>query len=103
MKKLLIIAVASCFTFISCSKVEPAPQRITSSVASSKPGFAPTQYLLTNKETNWGVVEYRVEYTDVNLVVHNVPLLMGQSITICLGNTNIKANFAFTLVAIGIC
>ena len=103
MKKLLIIAVASCFTFISCSKVEPAPQRITSSVANSNPAFAPTQYLLTNKETNWGVVEYRVEYTDINLVVHNVSLLMGQSITICLGSTTINANFYYTLVAVGNC
>ena len=95
MKKLLIIAVASCLFFVSCSKVNPNP--------GPPAPVAPQRYVITNTETNWGVVEYRVVYTDINSVVHNIPLLMGQSITVCLSNAAITTNFAHTIVAIGNC
>jgi hypothetical protein len=118
MKKLLIIAAASCFTFISCSKVEPTPESQRDATPASErtavsqsklnpnpPAPLDAQvFVITNIETNWGVVEYRLEYTDVNAVVHNVPLQMGQSITLCLnGVTSISTNFAHTITAIGNC
>ena len=107
MKKLFIIAVVSCFTFISCSKVEPAPAPQSSSVSqsTSKQGIviAPQRYTITNTETHWGVVEYRLTYTDQNNLVQSMVLNMGQSITICLSNPVITTNFAHTIVAIGNC
>ena len=118
MKKLLIIAAASCFTFISCSKVAPTPESQrnatpgleSNAVSQSKLNpnppapLGPQVFVITNTEINWGVVEYRLVYTDVNAVVHNVPLQMGQSITLCLSSaTSINANFAYTITAIGNC
>ena len=107
MKKLLVIAAAFFFTFTSCSKVEPTPvsQSSTVSPSNSKPGIVqgPQRYTITNTETNWGVVEYRFEFTDQNNVVQNIALGMGQSITLCLGSNVITTNFAYTMVVSGNC
>ena len=105
MKKLLVIAAASFFTFTSCSKVDPAPQRITSSVAKSNPGIvrALQRYTITNTETNWGIVEYRLTYTDQNNAVQTIVLNMGQSVSLCLGSNVITTNFAYTIVVLGNC
>ncbi len=107
MKKLLVIAAASFFTFTSCSKVEPtpAPQSSTISSSSLKPALVsdPQRYTITNTETNWGIVEYRLTYTDQNNAVQSVVLNMGQSITLCLGSNVITTNFAYTIVVVGIC
>jgi len=112
MKKLLIIAAASSFLFISCKKdapTEPGTQPITQSTPVKEADvtldpLSTQQYVITNTETEWGVVEYRLEYTDVSGVVHIVPLEMGQSITLCLSSTkSFNANFAYTIRAIGDC
>ena len=109
MKKLIIIAVVSSFLFISCAKVEPSvnPLKNTSGLNTDPippAPHAPQRYVITNTETNSGIVEYRVVYTDANLVVHNVPLEMGQSITVCLNNSaDVRTNFGYTIVAIGLC
>ena len=107
MKKLLIIAVASCFTFTSCSKVEPtpAPQSSTVSQSNSKLGIVqgPQRYTITNTETNWGIVEYRLTYTDQNNAVQTIVLNMGQSVSLCLGSNVITTNFAYTIVVLGNC
>ena len=107
MKKLIIIAAASFFTFTSCSKIEPTPatQSSTVSLSNSKAGFvlAPQRYIITNTETNWGVVEYRLTYTDQNYAVQSMVLNMGQSITLCLGSNVITTNFAHTIVILGNC
>lgn len=99
MKKILFIAVATSFLFISCSKDELAPQQsqqetVTSDVKhSSKPG--PTQLLIVkNLESNSGVVEYVVTYLDRNNVFQTVPLEMGQTISLCVLNGYIECNFA---------
>ncbi len=104
MKKLLIIAVASSFFFISCAKVEPTPesQRNTVSEVPLKPA-PPQSYKVTNTETNWGVVEYKLTYLDNNFQVQTVSLSMGQSITICIIYGSLQTNFAHTLVALGNC
>ncbi len=107
MKKLLIIATASFFTFTSCSKIEPtpAPQSSTVSTSNSKTGIVlgPQRYTITNTETNWGVVEYRLTYTDQNNAVQSMVLNMGQSVTLCLSNNIITTNFAHTIVVVGNC
>lgn len=107
MKKLFIIAAASFFTFTSCSKIEPtpAPQSSTISSSSLKPGLVagPQRYTITNTETNWGVVEYRLTYTDQNNAVQSMVLNMGQSVTLCLNSNVITTNFAYTIVVAGIC
>jgi hypothetical protein len=107
MKKLLVIAAASFFTFTSCSKIEPtpAPQSSTISSASLKPGLVsgPQRYTITNTETNWGIVAYTLTYTDQNNAVQTMVLNMGQSVTLCLGNNVITTNFAYTIVALGNC
>ena len=72
MKKLLIIAAASFFTFTSCSKVEPTPVSQQTSVSQAKLDpvppvpVGPQAYLITNTEKNWGVVEYKLEYSDAD-------------------------------------
>ena len=110
MKKLLVIAAASCFTIISCSKVEPTPVTQQNSVSQAKifpvppAPITPQKYVITNIETDRGVVEYRIKYTDASGAGFNVPLPMGQSITLCLSNTaDVSTNFAYTIKAIGDC
>ena len=107
MKKLIIIAAASFFTFTSCSKVEPTPvpQSSTVSQSGSKPSLVagPQRYTITNTETNWGIVEYRLTYTDQNNAVQSVVLNMGQSVTLCLNSNVITTNFAYTIVTAGNC
>ena len=107
MKKLIIIAAASFFTFTSCSKIEPtpAPQSSALSASSLKPALVsgPQRYTITNTETNWGIVEYRLTYTDQNNAVQTMVLNMGQSITLCLGSNVITTNFAHTIVNLGNC
>ena len=108
MKKLLIITAVSFFTFSSCSKIEPTLVPLQKSVSQAKlnPGPAPLalqQYVITNTETNWGIVEYRLTYLDQNNFVQTTVLNMGQSITLCLGNSAITTNFAYTIVFIGNC
>lgn len=109
MKKLLIIAVASCFTFISCSKVDTTPDSQRNAVSQSKLNpnppapLSPQLYVITNTETNWGVVEYRLTYTDQNNAVQSMVLNMGQSVTLCLNSNVITTNFAYTITAIGNC
>ena len=109
MKKLIIIAAASFFTFTSCSKIEPTPvpQQNTVSQAKLIPNppapITAQRYTITNTETNWGVVEYRLTYTDQNNAVQSMVLNMGQSITLCLGSNVITTNFAHTIVILGNC
>ena len=109
MKKLLVIAAASFFTFTSCSKVEPTPliQQNTSSqvnpIRVPPAPITPYKYVITNTETNWGVVEYRLIYMDQNNLVQSIVLNMGQSITLCLNSNDIKTNFAYTMLALGDC
>lgn len=102
MKKLLIIAAVSFFTFTSCSKVEPTLVPLQTNPVPPAP-FTPQKYVITNTETNSGIVEYRLTYTDQNNVVQTTALDMGQSITVCLSNAVITTNFAYTIVAIGNC
>ncbi len=107
MKKLIIIAVASFVTFTSCSKVEPTPALQSSTISQSNtiakivPG--PRRFTITNNETNWGVEEYRLTFTDQNNLVHSMVLNMGESVTLCLGSNVVTTNFAYTIVALGIC
>lgn len=111
MKKLLIIAVASLFLFISCAKVEPTPATKTETASRPAPGSfsfdpaTPQQYLITNTEKDWGVVPYTLTYVDVNNgEVQTVTLNMGQSITVCLASvTGLSANFSYSITRIGNC
>ena len=108
MKKLIIIAAASFFTFTSCSKVEPTPLPQPNTVSQVKPipvppAPAPQKFIITNTETNWGVVEYRLSYIDQNNNVQRIALNMGQSVTLCLYSRDIQTNFAYTMVLLGNC
>ena len=109
MKKLIIIAAASFFTFTSCSKIEPTPVPQQNTVSQAKlipmPPVPITaqRYTITNTETNWGVVVYRFSYTDENNAVQSMVLNMGQSVTLCLNSRVITTNFAYTIVFVGSC
>ena len=109
MKKLIIIAAASFFTFTSCSKIEPTPVPQQNTVSQAKlipmPPVPITaqRYTITNTETNWGVVVYRFSYTDENNAVQSMVLNMGQSVTLCLNSRVITTNFAYTIVYVGSC
>lgn len=102
MKKLLIIAVASCLFIVSCKKADVTP--ITQSVSTISKMATPNHcYLLSNVETTAGIVEYRVTYTDCNNAVQNVPLPFGQRLMLCLQNGTVQTNFAYTLADRGDC
>ena len=109
MKKLIIIAAASFFTFTSCSIIEPTPVPQQNTVSQAKlipmPPVPITaqRYTITNTETNWGVVVYRFSYTDQNNDVQSMVLNMGQSVTLCMNSRVITTNFAYTIVYVGSC
>jgi hypothetical protein len=102
MKKLLIIAVASCLFIASCKKadVAPIPQPVNTISKSATSGHC---YLLSNIETTIGFAEYRVTYTDCNNTVQNEPLPFGQRLMLCLQNGTVQTNFAYTLADRGDC
>lgn len=87
MKKLIVIAAAF-FFFAGCSKEDTPPDPLLNQVA---------YYMIINNETDFGVVEYRVKYTDCSGVKQNVPLLMGDKIVVCVLDGMIKTNFAHTI------
>jgi uncharacterized lipoprotein YajG len=101
MKKLMVIAAASFFMLTGCAKVDTTPDLKTSTLSAADQKQAPfgnINYTITNTETDWGIVEYRLEYTDCNNKLRNVPLLMQESITVCLKYGFVKTNFAYTIV-----
>jgi uncharacterized lipoprotein YajG len=101
MKKLMVIAAASFFLLTGCAKVDTTPDLKTSAISAADQKLAPfgnANFTITNTETDWGIVEYRVEYTDCNGKLQNVPLLMQESITVCLKYGFVKTNFAYTIV-----
>lgn len=106
MKKLLILAVASCFTFISCSKVELNPPSQLTNISQVKQQSLIVQspgdthcFTITNLETNPGLVEYRIEYVDCYGHVKNVPLPEGQFLSDCLQYATVRTNFAYDILA----
>lgn len=123
MKKLLIIAVASSFIFISCSKEAPTPaaqpktQSAAQTAAQGNPVNAAAvtpgppaqvsahQYVITNVETNWGVAPYVIGFRNANTgQFQTVTLNMGQSITVCLDDISFfTTNFAYSIKDIGNC
>lgn len=102
MKKLLIITVVTCFSFISCEKVDIIPiQQPVETL--SKISNVKNCYLLSNIETAPGRTEYRVIYVDCNNVIQNVALSYGQRLMICLNEVRVETNFAYTLAFRGDC
>jgi hypothetical protein len=99
----MIIAAASCFLFIGCAKVDVTPGANKASVSEASASEARQllppdgYYTITNTETEWGVVEYRVQFTDCDGKFNDVPLLMKESITVCLQNGEATTNFARTI------
>jgi len=87
MKKLMVIAAAF-FFFTGCYKKENAPDPFVNQV---------DYYMIINNETDFGVVEYRVKYTDCGGVNQDVPLLMGEKIVVCVQDGMINTNFAHTI------
>lgn len=118
MKKLLIIAVASSFIFISCSKELPTqPEQSNAQTAAQStpvknaditPGppapLLTQQYLITNIEQNWGFAPYVIRFKNASGQFQTVTLNMGQSITICLlDESDFTTNFAYSIVSVGNC
>jgi len=104
MKKLLIIAAAA-FLFIGCAKVDVSPdpnQAATTANTSEARQLLPPDgfYTITNTETDWGIVEYRVQFTDCDGKYQDIPLLMQESITVCLQYGEAKTNFANTIIKV---
>jgi hypothetical protein len=116
MKKLLIIAVASSFIFISCSKeapTQPTAQQTTQQITQLAPQSTPVKvaiqlpqkYVITNVETNWGFAPYEIRFLNANTgQFQTVTLNMGQSLTVCLINmADFSTNFAYSIVVSGSC
>lgn len=118
MKKLLIIAVASSFIFISCSKEAPTQpaesktQSTTQNAAVQRTDVNPgppapllaQQYTITNIEQNWGFAPYVIRFKNASGQFQTVTLNMGQSITICLlDESDFTTNFAYSIVSVGNC
>ncbi len=105
MKKLLIIAAAA-FLFIGCAKVDVSPGANQAAVSTANTSEArqllPPDgvYTITNTETEWGIVEYRVQFTDCDGKYQDIPLLMQESITVCLQYGEATTNFANTIVKV---
>ncbi len=109
MKKLLIIIVASSFLFISCTKdapTQPNHDSQATNVLQVKQSLPPIQvapashcFTIINLETNPGVVEYRVEYTDCDGKVKSVPLREGQFLSDCIIYGTVSTNFAYAILA----
>lgn len=101
MKKYLFISLITSLTLFACTKesVSPLPKVSTiSKPVDTKLNFTGDCYIITNLETNWGVVEYRVSYTDCNGIVQNVALGMGKSIRVCLNDpATVRTNFAYSV------
>ncbi len=112
MKKLLIIAVASSFLFISCTKDALTQPTQSTSITQSKnasqvnpvspivqaPGDTHC-FTITNLETYPGKAEYRVQYIDCYGNVKNVPLPAGQYLSDCLQFGSVRTNFAYAIIA----
>ena len=102
MKKLLIIAAAA-FLYIGCANVDVSPGTNQAAVTTANTSEAsqilpPTgYYTITNTETDWGIVEYSIQYTDCNGKYQDIPLLMQEGITLCLENGKAETNFAHTI------
>jgi hypothetical protein len=116
MKKLLVIAAASSFIFISCSAnlfTQPTTQHALKSTPVKSaclnpgppaPGSA-RQYVITNVDTYWGFAPCLIRFKNANTgQFQTVTLNMGQSITVCLHDiSNFSTTFAYTIWAIGNC
>jgi hypothetical protein len=109
MKKNFFIATVVTLFMVSCAKVSTTPdfpQNPSSQVNQiNNPPLPvmPLRYEIINTETDNGLVEYRLEYTDPNGVTHNIALGKGERLTLCLSNSVIKANFAYQMKIIGTC
>lgn len=99
MKKLIFIALTAGWFFTGCAKVDTTPDAYKTGVSETGQ-FVPNDgyYTITNKETDWGVVEYRFQFTDCDGKYQDLPLLMQESITVCLRNGRVETNFAHTIV-----
>ena len=106
MKKLMIIILAAGLFFTGCAKVDITPDANKASVsqagASEARQLLPPDgyYTITNNETDWGVVEYRIQFTECGGKFQDLPLLMQESITVCLQYGEVKTNFASTVVKV---
>jgi hypothetical protein len=107
MKKLMIIILAAGLFFTGCSKVDITPDANKASVtqvsASEATQLRPPYdgfFTITNTETDWGVVEYRIQFTDCDGKFQDLPLLMQESITVCLQNGVVQTNFANIIVRV---
>ncbi len=98
----MVIAAASFFLLTGCAKVDTTPDLKTSTISAVDQNKAPlgNEFTITNTETDWGIVEYRIEFTDCNGILRNIPLLMQESITVCLKYGFVKTNFAYTIVPV---
>jgi hypothetical protein len=109
MKKNLFIAAVITLFMVSCAKVSTTPdfpQNPSSPVNQiNNPPLPvlPMRYEIINTETEIGLVEYRLEYTDPEGVIHNVALGRGERISLCLSNSVIKANFGYQMKIVGTC
>ncbi len=123
MKKYLIIAITCCFFIVGCSKVELTPLPQTNPVSADNqdpksnanrqadPGIRITPvddvnycYVITNIETDWGVKEYLLTYTDCNGEFRKIFLPPGESITLCISDGVVNTNFAYTIEPfLGVC
>ena len=109
MKKLLIIALASSFLFISCTKdalTQPTTDSQGTNVSNVNRNSPIVQapgdthcFTITNLETYPGKAEYRVQYIDCYGNVKNVPLPAGQYLSDCLQFGSVRTNFAYAIIA----
>ncbi len=101
MKKLMIIILTAGLFFTGCAKVDITPDANKASALEARQ-LLPVNgyYTITNTETDWGVVEYRIQFTGCDGKYRDLPLLMQESITVCLQNGQVQTNFTHIIVRV---
>lgn len=95
----MVIAAAFFFLLTGCAKVEVTPGPGKTGIPEVSQLLPPSgNYLITNTETEWGIVEYRIQFTDCDGKYRDIPLSMQESIIVCLQNGEVRTNFAHTIV-----
>ena len=66
--------------------------------------IAPIRFEVTNTEMNRELIrDYQLVYIDLTCQVQHLELAAGKSITLCLNNPEVRANFSYTMTGMGDC
>lgn len=98
MKKLMIIGLIAGLFLTGFATVATTPGSNKASVPAAVQNLPLAgYYMITNMETDWGIVEYRIQFTDCDGKFRDIPLSMKESIIVCLPNGEFTSNFVYSI------